>query len=338
MFKQKASWNSASKRVEESAATKLMMCEVMKKNMKLFSNPKEFKKKMEDLYSKPWDTLKIILAGESVWRKRVQTLKLGKGTTGTLAAKGTCSKGKKNVRINKGCRKDGAGRRDVFKHVKVRLKAWLDKERSMCHHVDKVDLVEEFLDMLADDLQDLSEEKRRRKLELTNDEGLKPKSSLLQLVEHGDEVVESLEPDKLDLLKMSDAAIVLYEEEVKNRSERLKASRKYFENFGDRIVQQMGAKMLAPGRLSALSMKEEEQRVKCSWRDFDSVLWVACFGETDQLAKFVANPVDFQSCRHQLVIGFSDQIPVWVKIGRSKQVYCEREVQARKTTKDYKAL
>ena len=199
------------KRTEESAATKLMMCEVMKKNLKLFSNPREFRQKMEDLYSKPWSTLKIILAGESIWRRRVQALKLGKGTTGTLAAKGTCSKGKKIARVNKGCRKDGAGRKDVFKHVKVRLKAWLDKERSMCHHVDKVDLVEEFLDMLADDLQDLSEEKRRRKVELTNDEGLKPKSSLLQLVEHGDEAVESLEPDKLDLLKMTDAGTALYE-------------------------------------------------------------------------------------------------------------------------------
>ena len=119
-------------------------------------------------------------------------MKLGKGTTGTLAAKGTCSKGKKNVRVNKGCRKDGAGRRDVFKHVKVRLKAWLDKERSMCHLVDKVDLVEEFLDMLADDLEDISVEKKRR-LNGSQDEGLKPKSSLLQLVAHGDEEVEVLE-------------------------------------------------------------------------------------------------------------------------------------------------
>ena len=77
----------------------------------------------------------------------------------------------------------------MFKHVKVRLKAWLDKERSMCHHVDKVDLVEEFLDMLADDLEDVSVEKKRR-LSASQDEGLKPKSCLLQLVAHGDEEVD----------------------------------------------------------------------------------------------------------------------------------------------------
>ena len=206
----------------------------------------------------------------------------------------------------------------------------------MCHHVDKVDLVEEFLDMLADDLEDVSVEKKRR-LNGSQDGDLKPKSSLPQLVAHGDEEVEVLEPDKLELVKMTDKELVAFEREVENRAGRLKASKKYFGTFADRLVEAIGAKMLNPGRLSALSTKEEETRVKCSWRDFDAVLWLACFGEPDQLAKLVANPVEFQSCRHQLVIGFSDQIPVWVKIGRSKQVYCEKEVRKRMSSKDFKA-
>ena len=125
---------------------------------------------------------------------------------------------------------------------------------------------------------------------------------------------------------------------MKNRIERLKGSRKYFDTFGTRLVADIGAKSLQPGRLSALSMQEEEARVKNSWKDFDAALWVACFGSKEDLAKFVANPVEFQNCRQKLVLGFSDQIPVWVKIGRSKQVYCEREVKGRKTSKDFKAL
>jgi hypothetical protein len=120
--------------------------------------------------------------------------------------------------------------------------------------------------------------------------------------------------------------------------QRLRSSSKYFETFGNRLLLDLGAKLLQPSRLSALSMQEEEARVKNSWKDFDAALWVACFGSEEDLAKFVANPVEFQNCRHKLVIGFSDQIPVWVKIGRAKQVYCEREVQHRKTTKDFKAL
>lgn len=45
-------------RVDESAATKVMMCEVMKQNMKNYSNPLEYKNAMEMLYSKPWRSLK----------------------------------------------------------------------------------------------------------------------------------------------------------------------------------------------------------------------------------------------------------------------------------------
>ena len=322
------------KRVEESAATKLIMCEVMKKNMKVFSSPKEFKQKMEELYSKPWDTLSKILAGEELWKQRVKKLKLGKGTLGTLAAKGTCSKGKKN-KAARGCRNAGAGRKDVFKHVKVRLKSWLERERSMCHHVDKVDLVEEFLDMLKDDIEDVQRELKRRK---TNTAALQSTSSNHQHVEGGDQVVEALEADKLDLQFFDEKGLQAYEKEVENRCQRLKNSKKYFEAFGDRLLHDLGAKLLKPGRLSALSMKEEEIRVKSSWRDFDAVLWIAAFGDEAEVSKFVASPVEFQNCRQNLVIGFSDQIPVWVKIGRSKQVYCEREVQKRKTSKDFKAL
>ena len=34
----------------------------------------------------------------------------------------------------------------------------------------------------------------------------------------------------------------------------------------------------------------------------------------------------------------SDQIPVWAKIGRGKQVYSSKEVQARKSTADFQKL
>ena len=92
----------------------------------------------------------------------------------------------------------------------------------MCHHGDKVDLVEEFVDTLEDDVADLTGEKKRRRLELPKVEGLKPKSSLLQLVAHGDEDVEVLESDKLELVKMTDKELVAFESQVKDRTARLK--------------------------------------------------------------------------------------------------------------------
>ena len=110
------------------------------------------------------------------------------------------------------------------------------------------------------------------------------------------------------------------------------------ESFGSRLLRDVGGKLLQPGRMSTLSMLEEEARVKASWKDFDAALWLAAFGEVEDLAKFVANPVEFSEERAKLVIGFSDQIPVWVKIGRSKQVFCAREVQPRKTTADFRKI
>jgi hypothetical protein len=90
----------------------------------------------------------------------VKDLKLGEGTHGTLAAHGTCSKGKRYWQSkSKGCRSNGAGRKDLFKPTEQRLKVWLEKERSMCHQADKTDLVEEFIELCADELADLQQKK-----------------------------------------------------------------------------------------------------------------------------------------------------------------------------------
>jgi hypothetical protein len=143
------------------------------------------------LYSKSWKTLKKILAREAVWRQRVKDLKLGKGTHGTLAAQGTCSKGKRYLKsMNKGCRAPGAGRKDLFKPIKQRLKIWLEKERSLCHHVDKTDLVEEFIELCEDDLADVAQEKKRRTAELENKKECAVKVKEDKLEEHAVTVLQ----------------------------------------------------------------------------------------------------------------------------------------------------
>ena len=85
-------------------------------------------------------------------------------------------------------------------------------------------------------------------------------------------------------------------------------------------------------------MQEEEARVKATWKEMDAAMWTAAFGEEHELSKYVANPAAWIADRSQCVIGFSDQIPVWVKLGRGKQVYCSRELQQRKTSADFKKL
>ncbi len=87
-----------------------------------------------------------------------------------------------------------------------------------------------------------------------------------------------------------------------------------------------------------MSMEEEEEGVKATWKEFDAALWLAAFGSEEDLVKIVANPSEFMQQREGVVIGFSDQIPVWVKIGRAKQVYCGDEVKKRKSTEDFKEM
>ena len=95
---------------------------------------------------------------------------------------------------------------------------------------------------------------------------------------------------------------------------------------------------MQPGRMSTLSMEEEEAGVKATWKELDAALWLAAFGSEEELLKVVASPAEFVMQREKCIVGFSDQIPVWVKIGRGKQVYCENELKKRKNTGDFLKL
>ena len=93
-------------------------------------------------------------------------MKLGKGITGSIVAQGTCSKGGRYLKLGGiGARAAGAGRKDKYKRTKTRVKTWLEKARSLCHHVDKTDLVEEFMDQCEDEIEAaIAELKKRRTL------------------------------------------------------------------------------------------------------------------------------------------------------------------------------
>ncbi|CAE8706526.1 unnamed protein product [Polarella glacialis] len=249
-----------------------------------------------------------------------------------------------------GARRPGGGRKDSFLHIKLRVKSWLEKERSMCHHVDKADLVEEFLDQCRDESEaaekeqakrQVPEEKMEDKEEEQGKKGASREALLQQLVEGSNEVsvaagYEDMKSPEEAVASLSPGELKVWDTLLKGRVTKLKSSSKYFETFGDRLVEQIGAKVLKPGRMSTLSMDEEEARVKAGWKDFDAAMWLAAFSPEAELEKWVANPGDFMERRHECVLGFSDQIPVWIKIGRKKQVYCSKEVGKRKTTGKWK--
>jgi cobalamin biosynthesis Mg chelatase CobN len=228
-----------------------------------------------------------------------------------------------------GARKPGGGRKDSFLHVKLRVKSWLERERSMCHHVDKADLVEEFLDQCRDESEaaekeqakrQVPEEKMEDKEEEQGKKRTRPEALLQQLVEGSNEVsvaagYEDMKSPEEAVASLSPGELKVWDTLLKDRVTKLKSSSKYFETFGDRLVEQIGAKVLKPGRMSTLSMDEEEARVKAGWKDFDAAMWLAAFSPEAELEKWVANPGDFMERRHECVLGFSDQIPAsWLQL------------------------
>ena len=54
---------------------------------------------------------------------------------------------------------------------------------------------------------------------------------------------------------------------------------------------------------------------------------MAAFGTPEKLSACIALPERFVQDRESIVLGFSDQVPVWVKVGQEKQLYCEDEVR-----------
>ena len=148
------------RRKEPNVATKLAIAEDVSAMLKSSCNEKEVKSRAMKKYGLTWQKLQNIVSNIEEWQNLVKQMKLSKMTG---LKKQTASKFEKKHGV--GCRRLGAGRVDKFKHVKVRLKAWLEKEREHGHFVDKSDLVIEFLEMCADESEVCIEEIKKRKMQ-----------------------------------------------------------------------------------------------------------------------------------------------------------------------------
>ena len=59
---------------------------------------------------------------------------------------------------------------------------------------------------------------------------------------------------------------------------------------------------------------------------------LVAFGSVEQLGGCIVDPGRFIEDRESIILGFTDQVPFWVKVGQEKQLYCDHEVA--KNTKD----
>ena len=93
-----------------------------------------------------WKQLQDIANKEKTCEDMVT--RAGTGKSGGNLRHGANQFSKGSVRKwGSGIHMKGAGRKDYFKHLKLILKAWLERQRSLQHHVDEQDLVDEFVEV-----------------------------------------------------------------------------------------------------------------------------------------------------------------------------------------------
>ena len=72
-------------------------------------------------------------------------------------------------------------------------------------------------------------------------------------------------------------------------------------------------------RQTKLDYPEETARLHSSWQLYDYLIWLTANGSSEELKDFVADPAKFRENWRQTALTFTDQIPVWLKVGVTKK-------------------
>ena len=138
---------------------------------------------------------------------------------------------------------------------------------------------------------------------------------LAQLISSAQECLKQAELSKTEAQKKSWS---LETKSYFDRRDKLLASKKYRQSFTTRLVEYCGSKL------------EERTRVQLSWQAIDFQLYLAgaCL-EEKLLSQVFAEPssVLSPSVREHLVVGFSDQVPLWAKAESTKMIVSSQELQ-----------
>ena len=184
--------------------------------------------------------------------------------------------------------------RDNF-HLYDEVKDWLEMERSHGHGVPKVDLAWRYYKLLSDEKKRL--EKQRDEL----DEG----------------------PERILCMNQLDRA----ESQIKSIGEGYKQR----DRCAKRLMDAIGAKH-SPNVLAPLSNEEEQIGAELAWQHHDYLMSLVSMGHED-LKHYVAKPDEVKANKMSCMLGFSDQVPVWVKKGSTKAVIAGHETTHGKTIK-----
>jgi len=223
---------------------------------------------------------------EQLWKDQQQLSRVGAGTKGSRAAQGVRDGSSMTLKTTKGLRLPGGGSKAQLSELYPALKIWFERQRANGKWVDLEMLVLEFEFLMRVSLAGLESKEAKSGLSLAES--------------------QKVEILKLKLPKMTKPS-----------------TRDYWMN---RLRIEVGARMLKPQRLLTLTILEEEHRLYQTWRDFDFRLWNMCFGDLSWLEQHVMDPQSFRENIKSTVLSWSDQIPFWVKIQSTKQLFASWEV------------
>ena len=243
-----------------------------------------------------------IYAAKEKWRDIVQAMGLGtqehnKHMKVNLGFGEKKDKADVSLRSTVGIRKTGGGAKLKLVEIFSKTHAWFVRERLAGNFVDKIDLV----------------------LEWT----FHAQILLKQLWDKRSEAETDPELEKLTA-KEEEQFITLTK-----KFEWLSKNRSNTRDFAKEIGRRLGARLLMPQRLCMLTPQEEAHRFKCTIQCQDEMMWIIAFGEKEELAKHVSDPDLVIRLRKDCVLLFSDQVPWWVKVKSSRQLYTSSESQAR---------
>ena len=128
---------------------------------------------------------------------------------------------------------------------------------------------------------------------------------------------------------MQKARMIITNKEIAQHLESLNRKGKAGERTRGKKIDDLqkwtGIKFLQPQMKTELSPLEEQVRAQLTWKSMDHAMWLGMGTDSEQLKKYVSNVQTWRDNVQDTVIGFSDQIPLWIKKGSEREVYAAWE-------------
>jgi len=213
----------------------------------------------------------------------------------------TVQKGRRDSRLMPACRgmrAQGGGRKNKYLKFWAMVKSWHQFERIMGKTVDLEDVWVEFKSRVQNEI------------------------AILQIL---DEKTKLGSAGKVWLHEMTD------------RLQKLEGSSKYRETYLQRLCLWGQMSVGRPSRYTDLTPQQEQINWEITHQGFDYAQWLAAFGSADQLKAHIADVPKFCERRQETALIFTDQVPVWIKIGNKKVVFsagdrCKKSSGSKKMT------